>query len=64
MATIQKAIADIREMRHEEVDLVGGAYSFEVDRSPSYSSKTICVEHGGCFQVTFPDDQIVFGYTD
>ena len=63
MATIQKAIADIREMRHEELDLVGGAYSFEVDRSPSYSSRTICVTQG-CFSITIPDDEIVFGYSD
>lgn len=63
MTTIQKALAGIRELRNEELDLVGGAYSVESTLGLTSSARTFCHQNG-CVEVHIPDDQIVDVYID
>jgi len=55
MATIHKALSEIRELKHEEVDLVGGAFSAEDTTGLTESAHMYCTDHG-CYAVSTPDD--------
>lgn len=55
MTIIQKALVDIRELRTEELDLVGGAYSAEPTLILTSTGFQVCHQHG-CTWVTAMDD--------
>jgi hypothetical protein len=54
MSSLQKALAIVRELRYEELDIVGGAASWEPDYCLVYCTKTVATEHGNVY-VTVPD---------
>lgn len=58
VSTIQKTPAAIRELRHEELDLVGGANSVETSMQLSCSARSVC-SATGCFNIHVPDDHVV-----
>ena len=54
---IQKALSEIRELRYEEVDLVGGAfYCTEVTIYPTQSVVARYCHSIGCINVVATDD--------
>lgn len=63
MSSLQKALAEVRELRYEELDIVGGAASWEPDYSLSYCAKAYPTAQG-TVMVTVPDDYIVQAIPD
>ena len=55
MSTIQKALATVRELISEEIDLVGGAWSAEPTFSLTQSAQKYCTPFA-CYSVSVPDD--------
>ena len=61
---IQKALAEIRELRNEEIDLVGGSgYTTEVSIIMTYSNVSYCGNQG-CGTVSVCDDATTDVTTD
>lgn len=55
MSTIQKALAAVRELISEEIDLVGGAWSAEPTMSLTSSAHKYCTPYA-CYSISTPDD--------
>lgn len=61
---IHKALADLRELRNEEIDLVGGSgYTSESSYNFTYVTVPYCTPYG-CGTVTVPGDVIPDVNTD
>lgn len=52
---IQKALAEIRELRQEELDLVGGAWSSETTLSYTFASVPVSTPHGTIYVTVVSD---------
>lgn len=60
---IQKVLSEIRELRQEELDLVGGAYTAELTMELTYSLRNYCSQRG-CSDFIVPDDGLTDSYND
>jgi hypothetical protein len=55
MSLLQKAVAEIRDLQQEEIDVVGGAWSQETSHTLTMCNYEYCGP-SGCHRVTAPDD--------
>jgi hypothetical protein len=63
MSLLQKAITEIRDLRQEEIDVVGGAWSQETSHTLTTCAVQYCTPNG-CYSAVVPDDSTTDTSTD
>jgi len=53
---LQKALSELRELRGEEIDLIGGAFTSESTLQLTYSNAATYCDPHGCHTVQGVDD--------